>query len=538
MDFDAIKKPYAKSRYSVSALNGIVATSSALASSAGLEMLKKGGNAIDAALASAAVLTVVEPVSNGVGGDAFAIVYNQKDKKLYGLNSSGYSGEKMTIEAMRERGFDKMPRHGWLSITVPGVPKAWSELSERFGKLPLREVLKPAIEYADKGFCLSPVVGHLFEKYVDRHAKEFKGHSQFNEWFKVFTKKGEPYHFGEVVYNHDLAKTLRLLSETNCRAFYEGEIAQAIVSQSDRDGGLFTLDDLRSYKATWVDPIGVNYKGIDVYELPPNGQGIVTLIALNILKNLDLTSVPSNNNYHYQMEAIKLAFEVALKNVTDPNDMKVPYSDFLKDEFGKELALKIKDIAYDPFNVDVPRSGTVYLATADSEGNMVSYIQSNYQDFGSGIVIEDYGISMQNRAGDFSLDPHAANALKPRKRTYHTIIPGFMMKGEIPIGPFGVMGGYMQPQGHLQVLNNLIDYHLNPQMCLDAPRWQWKEGKSFIVEPDFPKEAFEELKKRGHDISYAEDDFSFGRGQMIVRLENGIYVAATESRTDGAALCY
>lgn len=536
MRFNAIEQPYQLSRYSVVASHGMVCSSSALASSAGLEILKKGGNAVDAAIATAAVLTVVEPVSNGLGGDAFAIVW-MKDK-LYGLNASGYSPKGISIEKVKQAGYDKIPKHGWFPVTVPGQPKAWAALSKRFGKLSLEEVLAPAISYAEDGYPVSAVVSQLWDKYVRKDSKEFKDNPIFNEWFKTFTKNGEPYHFGEIVKFKNHAKTLRLIAQTQAEAFYKGEIAEKIDLQSRRDGGFIRKEDLMDYEVEWVDPISVNYRGYDVYEIPPNGQGIVALMALNILKNFNFEKRDDINTIHKQFEAMKIAFQDAYATVTDIKDMKTDYHYYISDEYGKRRAKEIQMTATYPLHVEPPKSGTVYLCTADNDGNMVSYIQSNYMDFGSGIVIEDYGIALQNRGYDFSLDEKSINALKPWKKSYHTIIPGFLVKDGKAIGPFGVMGGYMQPQGHVQVLMNLIDFHLNPQMCLDAPRWQWKEELQFDVEPDYPNELIKQLNELGHKIVIAENKFSFGRAEMILRMENGIYIGACESRTDGSVASY
>jgi len=536
MKFNAIDQPYQLSRYSVTAKNGMVCSSSALASSAGLEILKKGGNAVDAAIATAAVLTVVEPVSNGLGGDAFAIVWMKE--KLHGLNASGYSPKELTIDKLESLGYKEMPKHGWIPVTVPGQPKAWSELSKKFGELSLKEVLEPAIRYAEEGYPVSAVVSYLWNKYVTRDSKEFNNKPEFNEWFKTFTKNGEPYLFGEVVKFPNHAKTLRLIAETNSDAFYKGEIADKIIEQSNRDGGFISKDDLKEYEVEWVEPISINYKGYDVFEIPPNGQGIVALMALNILKNFDFNDRDCVDTVHKQFEAIKMAFQDAYKNVTDAKYMTVDYDYFLSDEYGKKRSNEIGKFAKCPEPIETPKSGTVYLCAADCDGNMISYIQSNYMSFGSGIVIEDYGIALQNRGYDFSLDRNHINALKPRKKSFHTIIPGFLMKDGKPIGPFGVMGGYMQPQGHVQVIMNLIDFNLNPQMCLDAPRWQWKNNLYFDVEPDYPKEVISELRKRGHEIFEAENKYSFGRGEMIIKLSNKVYIGACESRTDGSVACY
>lgn len=536
MVFDVLNQPYGKSRYSVSANKGMVCSSNPLASSAGLEILKKGGNAVDAAIATAAVLTIVEPTSNGLGGDAYAIVWMKN--KLYGLNASGYSPKSMTIEKLKEQGYTEMPKHGWIPVTIPGQPKAWAALIKKFGNLELIDVLQPAIRYAQEGFPLSPVVSFLWEKYVKKNSKEFKDNPIFAEWFKVFTKEGKSYKFGDIVKFPDHAKSLRLIGESYSDEFYNGEIANRIVEQSKKHGGYIELDDLREYNVEWVDPISLNYRGYDVWELPPNGQGIVTLMSLNILKNFPLEEKEDVDTYHHQFEAIKLAFADALSTVTDLDAMKIDFHKYLKDIYGESRSSEIADYAKDPAPLKQPTSGTVYLCTADKDGNMVSYIQSNYMDFGSGIVVEDYGIALQNRGFDFSLNPEDANALSPRKRSYHTIIPGFLTKDDNAVGPFGVMGGYMQPQGHLQLMMNYVDFHLNPQMCIDSPRWQWKDGKHFLVEPNFNKDIIEKLREKGHDIEVSENCFSFGRAQMIIKLENDVYVGATESRTDGSICCY
>lgn len=534
--FDSIAQPYQKSRYSVTARNGMVCASNPLASQAGLDMLKMGGNAVDAAIAAAAVLSIVEPMSNGLGGDVFAIVW-MKDK-LYGLNASGYSPRRLTIDALKKRGWKTIPKHGWIPVTVPGQPKAWAALSKRFGKLPLTKTLAPAIRYAREGYPLSPVAAHLWKKYVVKNTALFQGDAVYDEWFRVFTKAGASYDFGDIVRFEDHARTLELIAQTQGDAFYHGEIADAIIRQSHRDHGYLEKEDLEEYDVEWVEPISVNYRGYDVWELPPNGQGIVTLMALNILKQFPIDQKEDALTYHLQWEAIKYAFSDALASVTDRKDMKVDFRSFLSDAYGKKRAAQIKEHAATPCALTPPKSGTVYLCSADQEGNMVSFIQSNYMDFGSGIVIENYGIAMQNRGADFSLDERDANALAGHKRSYHTIIPGFLTKDGKAVGPFGVMGGYMQPQGHLQVLMNYIDFHLNPQMCIDAPRWQWKEGKQLIVEPQFDRQIVEELRRRGHLVTVSEDCFSYGRAEMIVRLDNGVYVGASESRTDGNVSCY
>ena len=536
MNFDPMFQPYPANRYCVTARNGMVATGSNLATAAGLEILRKGGNAIDAAVATAAALTVVEPTANGLGSDSFALVW-VKDR-LYGLNSSGYSPRHISLEAVKAQGNEKMPTYGWTPVMVPGAVKAWPTLLKRFGKLSLKEVLEPAIRYAEEGYPLSPMLAFMWKKSVDKYHTMFDGKPEYAEWFRTFTNNGEAYNFGDIVKLPNHARTLKLIAETDGDAFYKGEIADALVKQSQRDGGYFCKEDLAEYESTWVDPIHVNYRGYDVWEIPPNGQGITALMALNILKEFAFTSKESVNTYHKQLEAIKIAFADAQHYVTDPTKMEIDYHDLLKPEYGAKRAKEITDTAGLPTFDTPPKSGTVYLCTADGEGNMVSYIQSNYMGFGSGIVVEGYGVGLQNRGADFSLDPTAANALAPHKKSYHTIIPGFLTKDGKAVGPFGVMGGYMQPQGHVQVVMNMIDFHMNPQQALDAPRWQWMKDRTVTVEHSFSNQIAQQLALRGHDISHTLLPSSFGRGQIIIRLDNGVLVGGTESRTDSNIACF
>ena len=537
MKYDPLYQPYHSSRYIIAANRGMVATGSALASAAGLEILRRGGNAIDAAIATAAALTVVEPTANGLGSDAFALVW-VKDH-LYGLNSSGRSPMHISADAVRKQNADgKMPVYGWTPVTVPGAVGAWKQLSRRFGKLSLKEVLQPAIDYAENGYALGPVTARGWERSAEIFKERFGDKPEFAPWFKTFTKDGEPYHFGDLVKLPDHARTLKLIAETDADAFYHGEIAEALVKQSQMHGGFFCKEDLSSYEAEWVETISVDYRGYTVHEIPPNGQGITALMALNILKNFEFEQKECADTYHKQIEAMKLAFSDSKHYITDPKYMNVDPKWFLSEEYGKMRAAEIKENAFVPSFVQPPKSGTVYLCTADGEGNMVSFIQSNYMGFGSGIVVDGYGVALQNRGTDFSLNAEDANYLMPSKKSYHTIIPGFLSKDGKAVGPFGVMGGYMQPQGHVQTIMNRIDFSLNPQMALDAPRWQWKNGLEVIVEPSFDKEIFEELKKRGHEISYAKGSGGFGRGQIIERLENGVLIGATESRTDSNIACW
>ncbi len=528
--------PYPTTRNATYANNGMVATSQPLASQAGLDILKMGGNAIDAAIATAACLTVVEPTSNGIGGDAFALVWVKGE--LHGLNSSGRAPENISIDAVKESGHDEIPKYGFTPVTVPGAPGAWAELSERFGKLPLREVLQPAINYATKGYPLSPTLCKFWNKAYEGFKKNLK-EDVFTHWFDTFAPKGRAPRVGEVWSSLDHADTLCSIAETNAESFYRGELAEKITSFSKENGGYLTATDLAEHKAEWVKPIKVNYRGYDVWEIPPNGQGIIALQALSILKGFNFQEKDSVDTYHKQIEAIKLAFADGEKQVTQEDHMDVTSDDLLRDDYGELRRKLIGDDALLPEAGEPSLSGTVYLATADNEGNMVSFIQSNYMGFGSGLVVPGTGIALQNRGHNFSMDPSHVNALKGGKKTYHTIIPGFLTKDNKPVGPFGVMGGFMQPQGHVQVIMNTIDFGLNPQASLDAPRWQWLKGKTIEVENRLPHHIAQGLSGKGHDVQIALEPNSFGRGQIIWRdPETGVLVGGTESRTDGAVTAW
>ncbi|MCH6266551.1 gamma-glutamyltransferase family protein [Neobacillus citreus] len=536
MNFDYQYNPYPSHRTTVFARRGMVATSQPLATQVGLEILKKGGNAIDAAIATAAALTVLEPTSNGIGSDAFALVWTKG--KLHGLNASGPAPKSLTIDAVKARGYDKMPAHGLIPVTVPGAPSAWAELSQKFGRLPLKEVLQPAIDYAENGYPLTPVLAKNWGRAY-QHYKQTLTSEEFHPWFETFAPNGYAPKAGEIWRSPDHAETLRSIANTNAESFYRGEIADQIAAFSERYNGFISKKDLEAYRAEWVEPIKLNYRGYDVWEIPPNGQGLVALLALNIVKGFELTEKETIDTYHKQIEAMKLAYTDGKAYITDPSFMKMKIADVLCDEYGDTRSREITDEALQPLPYELPRGGTVYLAAADGEGNMVSYIQSNYMGFGSGIVVPGTGVSLQNRGHDFSLDPSHANALRPGSKTYHTIIPGFLTKGDQPVGPFGVMGGYMQPQGHMQVIMNTIDFGLNPQAALDAPRWQWIEGKKIQVEPHFPNHIAQALARKGHQIEVALDTGSFGRGQIIWRdPDTGVLMGGTEPRTDGAVAAW
>ncbi len=531
MNFDALEYPYSSRRSVTYARNGMVATSQPLAAQAGLEILKKGGNAIDAAVATAASLTVLEPTSNGIGGDGFAIVW--KDGELHGLNSSGPSPNDIDIETVKEKGHEEMPKFGWMPVTVPGIPGTWSSLSQKFGELPFEEVLRPAVQYAEEGYPISPILGKYWHGAYKTYKEEISGEEKFQNWFDTFAPKGRAPKIGEIWKSEDHSKTLKEIGKTEADSFYRGEIAEKIVEFSKETGGYLSEKDLADFSPQWVDPLNIDYRGHKVWELPPNGQGLIALQALNILKGFDFDHKDSIDTYHKQIEALKLAFSDGKEAITDPDHMKVDPEELLSEDYAGERRKEIGEEALEPEPGRLAQGGTVYLSTADKEGNMVSYIQSNYMGFGSGLVVPGTGIALQNRGNTFSLDPSHANCLEPNKRTYHTIIPGFLTKDGDAVGPFGVMGGYMQPQGHLQVIMNTLDFDLNPQAALDAPRWRWHEGKKIYLEKKFPHHIGKALSRKGHDIQYSLHSGSYGRGQIIWKLEDGVYAGGTEPRTDG-----
>lgn len=538
-EYDPLYYPYYSKRMVVYAKNGVVATSQPLAAQVGLEVMQRGGNAVDAAVAAAAALTVVEPTSNGIGGDAFAIVFHRG--KLYGLNSSGYSPAGLSYNRLKSTGFTGIPEFGWVPVTVPGIPAAWSNLSKRFGTLPFTELFKRAVRYAEEGIPVSPTVGagwaSAFRKY-----REVLKNDAFRHWFTVFAPDGNAPPIGSLWKSPLHAETLRLIAETEADSFYRGELAEKILAFSESTGGYFTGKDLAGFKPSWVEPVSVNYKGYDIYEIPPNGQGIVALMALNMLANDNLSEYESGKAAHISLEAIKSAFADAKEYVADPDYMKLDYRSLLTKEYGRVRRKNISETALNPFPGKPEGGGTVYLAAVDKDGTMVSYIQSNYMGFGSGLVVPGTGIALHNRGRNFVMEPGHPNCIGPHKRPYHTIIPGFIMKDGRPVGPFGVMGGFMQPQGHLQVVSNLIDYHLNPQAALDAPRWQWAGGKRVLIEEDFDSRTAEILVKRGHKVEISSNTRcftgSFGRGQIILRGDNGIYCAGTEKRCDAQVASY
>ncbi len=530
MQFDPEYMPYPSRRACVYAKKGMVAAQHGLAAQAGLSMLQQGGNAVDAAVAAAAALTVLEPTSNGIGGDAFALVWS--GGQLHGLNASGPAPKGFSRQALQRLGLDRIPRDGVVPVTVPGTPAAWVALSRRFGRLPLTTVLSPAIRYAEEGFAVSANVAYLWRRAFARYRHECHG-PEFTPWFKTFAPQGRAPHGGETVRLPDHARTLKVIAETEGAAFYRGELAERIDGFMREHGGFLRKEDLETYRPEWVTPISIEYRGYRVWELPPNGHGLVALLALNILKGFDLGDVrESVEAYHKQIEALKLAYADGKRVIADPVCMRVSVEELLSEEYAAERRRLIGKEALVPEPGRLARGGTVYLAAADAEGNMVSYIQSNYMGFGSGIVIPDTGIALHNRGHNFTLEPGHPNALAPGKRPYHTIIPGFLTRGERPVGPFGVMGAFMQPQGHVQVVVNTIDFGLSPQAALDAPRWQWLEGKQVALERGVAEHLELALARRGHEVVGPLKPGSFGFGQIIWRTDDGVLIGGTEPRTD------
>ena len=567
-------------RSEVLARHGMVCTSVPAATQVGLDILKRGGNAVDAAIAANATLGLMEPVSNGIGGDLFAIVYSAKENKLYGINGSGRSPLGLSYEQMRAE-LDKLhrktiPPRGMLPISVPGTVDAWSELHKKFGKLKFSDDLAPAVKYAEEGFPVTELIAFYWH-FGPEIYKDLPG--GFLETYTLDDKGRTPAK-GDIFKNPALAKTLRLIGEKGRDAFYKGEIADKIDKFMRENGGFLRKADFEKHTSTWVDPVSANYRGYDVFELPPNGQGIATLQILNILEGFDLKSMGRNSaeTLHALIEAKKIAWADRAKFYADPEFAKIPLAGLLSKEYaGKRRKLidpghaakaveagvppangaesqatrePLQDSAATPKRSPVDDGDTIYMCTADDEGNMVSLIQSNYRGMGSGIVVPGLGFMFQDRGELFSMEPAHANVYAPGKRPFHTIIPGFVMKDGKPWEAFGVMGGGMQPQGHVQVLTNQIDFGLNAQEASDASRWQhegdneptgekMEKGGYVEVESGIPYEIVRELEKRGHEVRF--DVGGYGGYQAIkVELHDGqrVYVGASESRKDGQAAGY
>jgi len=525
MSFDWSQR-YASQRQPVLARNA-VATSQPLAVQAGLAMLHRGGNAVDAALATAIALTVVEPVSNGVGSDLFAIVWDGRG--LAGLNASGRAPG--AVIAARYAGRTEMPSRGWESVTVPGAVSGWAALSQRFGTLPFADLFVPAIRYARDGFPVSPTIARQWSRAADvlPHDLGFAAH---------FLPRGRAPEPGETFACAPLAATLEAIAATGGHAFYRGALAQAMVDDAQRHGALHTLEDFAGHTVDWVAPLGLDWQGVRVHEMPPNGQGVAALMALGMLGHLDIEALAPDSvaSQHLQIEAMKLAFADAHRHVADPDAMDVPADALLDaDYLARRARLIDRTRAQDFGPGEPPRGGTVYLASADAGGMMVSLIQSNYMGFGSGVVVPGTGISLQNRGAGFTLAPGHPNRIAGGKRPFHTIIPGFVTEGGRALAAFGVMGGPIQPPGHVQTLVRMVVHGMNPQAALDAPRWRVGAGRTIDLESSAAPELRAGLAALGHELRPLGDSYmDFGAGQFIVRGEDG-YVAASDPRRDGQA---
>ena len=521
--------PYPSRRSPVFAQSA-VATSQPLAAQAGLKMLQQGGNAVDAALATAMALTVVEPTSNGLGSDAFAFIWDGAE--LHGLNASGRSPKALTRSHVA--GLKEMPNHGWLPVTVPGAVSAWSELSRRFGTLPLETVAEPAVRYAREGFLVGPMTSGAWERSL-----RLKDQPGFAE---AFLPEGRAPKMGELFTCEAQARTLERVAATGGKAFYTGDLADNMLSFSKQTGGLFRESDLAEHRAEWVDSLSQSVFGAEVHELPPNGQGVAALMALGMLEHTELADLQpgSADALHLQLEAMKLAFADLYAYVADPRHMPFSPEVLLDEAYLQARAATIDTRKAGRPAAGVPRqSDTVYLCTADSGGMMVSFIQSNYMGFGSGVVVPGTGISLQNRGAGFSLEKGHPNEIAGGKKPFHTIIPGFITQGGRALSAFGVMGGAVQAQGHVQVTLRTLLHNENPQAALDAPRWQVLADGRVAIESGYAEQVLAELRGRGHDVvvsPFVEDTTHFfGGGQMIWRLQDG-YVAASDPRREGQAV--
>ena len=527
--------PYTSTRLPLFARN-VVATSHPLGAQAGLRMMLKGGNAVDAAIAAAAVMTIVEPVSNGLGSDAFCILWDGKE--LHGLNASGHAPQSWTPEYFKRKyagNASTPPKRGMDAVTVPGAVGSWVALSERFGRLPFADLMEPAIEIAERGYLLSPVVQ---QKWAAATA-ELQAMPGFAA---AFLPWGRAPQVGELFQFKAAARALRAIAESKGAAYYGGEIAHAIERFSTQNGGSITAKDFQNYQPEWVKPIGKDYRGYTLHEIPPNGQGIAALIALGILDQFDLASLPLDgvDSQHLQIEAMKLAFADVYKYVAEPSSMEVTPAQMLDAGYLASRAKLINMKKAQDFGAGNPvKGGTIYLSAADEDGMMVSFIQSNFMGFGSGCVEPEFGISLQNRGHAFSLDT-GANQVAPGKRPFHTIIPAFLSKDGQPVMSYGVMGANMQPQGHMQTLVRMLDYKQSPQAACDAPRWRYNAGFEINVEAAMNKATVQGLAERGHRTEVINDSYQdFGAGQFIWRAGNPKvegYVAASDARRDGQAV--
>ncbi len=535
-----------QTRSPVLAEHGMVCTSHPLASQIGLDILKQGGNAIDAAIAANAALGLMEPTGCGVGGDLFAIVWDAKTQKLYGLNGSGRSPKSMTLDTLKAMGLEKIPAYGPLPVSVPGAVDGWTSLHDKFGSMPLKKILAPAIGYAEEGFPVTELIGYYLGS-IDRFSR--MGYPNIKETY-YDPNGGERPKNGDRYRNPALADTYRAIAKKGREGFYEGEVAQTITTFIKEQGGFLSLEDLSSHHSQWVEPVSVNYRGYDVWELPPNGQGIAALQLLNILENKDFSEVRwgSEEHLHLFTEAKKRVFEDRAKYYADMDMAEVPVEALLSKEYAAENFNELKPYASTYDAGEISAGETIYLTVADKDGNMISLIQSNYRGMGSGMVPPGLGFMLQDRGELFSLEEGFNNTYEPGKRPFHTIIPAFITKDGAPLMSFGVMGGDFQPQGHAQIVMNMVDYGMNVQEAGDAPRWDHSGGSSPVtgpstdkgeihVESGIPYETVRGLMGRGHKVGFARG--IYGGYQAIYRdPETGFYHGASESRKDGQAVGY
>ena len=533
--------PFA-TRSEVIGQNGMAATSHPLATQTAIDVLKSGGNAIDAAIAANAVLGLVEPTGCGIGGDLFAIVWDEKTNQLYGLNSSGPASKKMSIDYVKQQGFEKIPAYGALPVTVPGAVAGWSALHDKFGKLPFENLFNNAIDYANNGFPVTELIAY----YLERSSSVFKDYENFSS---VWMPSGATPKKGEIFKNPLLAKTYQAIAKTNGQSFYEGSTAAEIIKILNENGNPMSLSDLRNFSPEWVEPVSTNYRGYDVWELPPNGQGIAALQILNILENYDIRKMGFNSAeyVHLFVEAKKLAFEDRAKYYADSNFSSIPTTKLISKEYALERNKLINmNNAAKRFDAGLEDGDTIYLTVADKYGNMVSLIQSNYRGMGSGIVPDNSGFMLQDRGEMFSMDPNHKNSLIGGKRPFHTIIPAFITKDNEPYISFGLMGGAMQPQGHAQIVINLIDFDMNLQEAGDAPRIRhmgsseptgevMEDGGYLTLESGFSTDIRNQLTELGHTLK--DEKGGYGGYQAIMLIDD-VYYGASESRKDGQASGY
>ncbi|KTD24718.1 gamma-glutamyltranspeptidase [Legionella lansingensis] len=523
--FIASSSNYYSHRLPIYAKN-CVATSQPLAAQAGLRILQQGGNAVDAAIATAITLTVVEPTMNGLGSDLFAMIWD--GKQLHGINASGKSPQAWS--RLHFAKYKKMPQAGWDTITVPGAISGWVALSREFGCLPFEQLFEQAVQYAENGFLVSPVVATHWQRSSD----PFKNNQEFA---RVFLPNNRAPYAGELFRVLDLAHTLKKIAESKGQAFYRGEVAEKIAHYARQENALLTAEDLQQHQSHKVTPLKIKYRGYHLYELPPNGQGLTVLITLGILQHFDLDNYPvdSADSLHLQIEAMKIAFSDAKHYIADPSFMQIDPQELLDSAYLKKRAQLINKTRAQQPGYGIPHEqGTVYLTTSDDNGMMVSLIQSHYLIFGSGIVIPGTGILMQNRGACFTLEPGHPNEVSGNKYPFHTIIPGFIFKDEKPLMSFGMMGGHMQAQGHVQMIVRLCDYLQNPQAILDAPRWYISQENKISIESGIKPEVINELRRRGHFI-VPSPTVIYGGGQAIYCLDEG-YLAASDPRKDGQAI--